>query len=78
MEALDDGQPHTLEVHDRLTDSRETLTITVDPGGVLLGIDLAYNLYSGFGNWFPGCKPLMQQAWAKIIKASLLFRLSNQ
>lgn len=26
--------------------------------------------YSAFGNWFPGCKPLMQQAMAKIMKAN--------
>ena len=30
--------------------------------------DLAYNLYSGYGAWFPGCKPLIQQAMAKIVK----------
>jgi hypothetical protein len=38
------------------------------PTGVLIAIDLAYNLYSGFGSWFPGSKPLLQQAMAKIIK----------
>ena len=38
------------------------------PTGSLLAIDLAYNLYSGYGNWFPGSKALLQQAMAKIIK----------
>ncbi|KAM3567065.1 hypothetical protein VYU27_010784, partial [Nannochloropsis oceanica] len=39
--------------------------------GVLIAIDLAYNLYSGFGYWFQqGAKPLLQQAMAKIIKAN--------
>ena len=27
----------------------------------MIGIDLAYNLHSSFGNWFPGCKPLIIQ-----------------
>jgi pre-mRNA-processing factor 8 len=38
------------------------------PTGVLFTIDLAYNLYSGYGNWFPGCKPLLQRAMAKIVR----------
>ena len=28
------------------------------------------DLYSGYGNWFPGAKPLIQQAMAKIMKAN--------
>ena len=35
----------------------------------MVGIDLAYNLHSAFGNWFPGIKPLLIQAMAKIMKA---------
>ena len=27
-------------------------------------------LHSAFGNWFPGCKPLIQQSMAKIMKAN--------
>ena len=27
-------------------------------------------LFSAFGHWFPGCKPLVQQAMAKIMKAN--------
>ena len=34
----------------------------------MVGIDLAYNLHSAYGNWFPGLKPLIQQAMAKIMK----------
>ena len=30
----------------------------------------AYNLHSAFGNWFPGAKPLIQQALAKVMKAN--------
>ena len=27
----------------------------------MVGVDLAYNLHSAFGNWFPGIKPLVIQ-----------------
>jgi hypothetical protein len=36
--------------------------------GVMIGIDLAYNLHSAFGNWFPGSKTLLAQAMNKIMK----------
>ncbi len=36
----------------------------------MIGIDLAYNLHSAFGNWFEGVKPLIIQAMAKIMKAN--------
>jgi pre-mRNA-processing factor 8 len=36
----------------------------------MIGIDLAYNLHSSFGNWFAGVKPLIIQAMAKIMKAN--------
>ena len=35
----------------------------------MVGVDLAYNLHSAFGNWFAGVKPLVVQALAKIMKA---------
>jgi pre-mRNA-processing factor 8 len=38
--------------------------------GALIAFDLAYNLHSAYGNWFPGLKPLVQQALAKIAKAN--------
>ena len=38
--------------------------------GVLLAIDLAYNLHSGYGNYIPGLKPLLQQAMNKIMKSN--------
>ncbi|RHN75894.1 putative small GTPase superfamily, ribonuclease H-like domain, PRP8 domain IV core [Medicago truncatula] len=37
---------------------------------VMIGLDLAYNLHSAFGNWFPGSKPLLQQAMNKIMKSN--------
>lgn len=38
--------------------------------GLMIGIDLAYNLYSAYGMYFPGLKVLVQQAMAKIMKAN--------
>ena len=38
------------------------------PTGALLAVDLAYNLYSGYGVWFPGVKALLQAAMAKMMK----------
>ena len=38
--------------------------------GVMIGLDLAYNLHSAFGNWFPGSKPLLAQAMNKIMKVT--------
>lgn len=40
------------------------------PTGVLVGIDLAYNMYDAYGSWFPGFKPLMQSAMKTIMKAN--------
>lgn len=40
------------------------------PHGMMVSIDLAYNMYDAYGNWFPGLKPLMQQAMTKILKAN--------
>ncbi|KAH8824952.1 NUC071 domain-containing protein [Flagelloscypha sp. PMI_526] len=48
----------------------DSMSIYPSPTGVMIGIDLAYNLWSAYGNWFPGMKPLIQQAMAKIIKAN--------
>ena len=36
----------------------------------MIGIDLAYNLYSAYGQYFPGLKTLIQQAMAKVMKAN--------
>lgn len=46
------------------------IQILTGPAGVMIGIDLAYNLHSSFGNWFTGVKPLITQAMAKIMKAN--------
>ena len=68
-----DYDSHDIERYTRakfLDYTTDNMSIYPSPTGVLLGIDLAYNLYSGYGNWFPGCKPLIQQAMAKVIKAN--------
>uniref|UniRef100_A0A0N5BA01 MPN domain-containing protein n=1 Tax=Strongyloides papillosus TaxID=174720 RepID=A0A0N5BA01_STREA len=48
----------------------DNMSVYPSPCGVLVAVDLAYNLYSAFGNWFPGLKPLIRQAMAKIMKAN--------
>lgn len=48
----------------------DNMSLYPSPTGVLIGLDLAYNVQSGFGNWAPGFKPLLQQAMAKIMKAN--------
>jgi pre-mRNA-processing factor 8 len=46
------------------------MNIYPSPTGVMIGMDLAFNLWSAFRNWFPGLKPLVQQAMAKFMKAN--------
>ncbi|RKP27577.1 PRP8 pre-mRNA processing factor 8 [Syncephalis pseudoplumigaleata] len=68
-----DFDSHDIERYARakfLDYSTDNMSIYPSPTGVMIGIDLAYNLHSAFGNWFPGMKPLMQQAMAKIMKAN--------
>ncbi|CAK4687762.1 hypothetical protein LEN26_018253 [Aphanomyces euteiches] len=68
-----DFDSHDIERYARakfLDYTTDNMTIYPSPTGVLLAVDLAYNLYSGYGNWFTGCKPLLQQAMAKIMKAN--------
>ena len=57
----------SLILHRQISDS---MSIYPSPTGVMIGMDLAYNLWSAYGNWFPGMKPLIQQAMAKIMKAN--------
>merc|ERR1712100_394116 len=68
-----DFDSHDIERYSRakfLDYTTDPMSMYPSPTGVLLGIDLAYNLYSGYGNWFPGSKSLVQQAMAKIIKSN--------
>lgn len=40
------------------------------PTGIIIAIDLAYNMYEVYGNWFPGLKPLVQNAMKEIMKSN--------
>ena len=66
-----DYDSHDIERYMRakfLDYTTDNMSIYPSPTGVMIGIDLAYNLHSAFGNWFPGVKPLIIQAMAKIMK----------
>jgi len=66
-----DYDSHDVERYARakfLDYTADNMSLYPSPTGVLCAFDLAYNLYSGYGNWFPGCKPLMQQAMAKLVR----------
>lgn len=109
-----DYDSHDIERYSRakfLDYTTDNMSIYPSPTGVLIALDLAYNLhrsvfysilcwwfkskshiqldytsqnsdraaniwfacfylYSAYGNWFPGGKPLIQQAMAKIMKAN--------
>lgn len=68
-----DFDSHDIERYSRakfLDYTTDNMSIYPSPTGCILAIDLAYSLYSGYGNYIPGGKPLLQQAMAKIIKAN--------
>ena len=68
-----DYDSHDVERYARakfLDYTTDNMSIYPSPTGCLVAVDLAYNLHSAFGNWFPGCKPLVQQAMAKVMKAN--------
>lgn len=68
-----DFDSHDIERYTRakfLDYTTDNMSIYPSPTGVMVGVDLAYNLHSAFGNWFPGAKPLLAQAMAKIMKAN--------
>ncbi|CRG98542.1 pre-mRNA-processing-splicing factor 8, putative [Plasmodium relictum] len=68
-----DFDSHDIERYSRakfLDYTTDNLSIYPCLTGVLIGIDLAYNLYSAYGNWFNNLKPLMQKALQKIIQSN--------
>ncbi|KAF1745183.1 hypothetical protein MXB_3066 [Myxobolus squamalis] len=68
-----DYDSHDIERYSRakfLDYTTDNMSIYPSPTGVLISVDLAYNLHCAFGNWIPGMKPLVQQAMAKIMKAN--------
>lgn len=48
----------------------DNISIYPSPTGCLIAVDMAYNMHSAFGNWFPGLKTLAVQAINKIMKAN--------
>eukprot|EP00457_Paulinella_chromatophora_P000102 gb/GEZN01000102.1/.p1 GENE.gb/GEZN01000102.1/~~gb/GEZN01000102.1/.p1 ORF type:complete len:2329 (-),score=298.26 gb/GEZN01000102.1/:74-7060(-) len=68
-----DYDSHDIERYVRakfLDYTTDNMSLYPSPTGTLIGLDLAYNMHSAFGNWFPGSKPLIEQAMAKIMKAN--------
>ncbi|KAF2755488.1 pre-mRNA-processing-splicing factor 8 [Pseudovirgaria hyperparasitica] len=68
-----DYDSHDIEryIHAKFMDySSDQMSIYPSPHGLMIGIDLAYNVHSAYGQWFPGLKQLVQAAMAKIMKAN--------
>ncbi|CXI49021.1 pre-mRNA-processing-splicing factor 8, putative [Plasmodium berghei] len=68
-----DFDSHDIERYSRakfLDYTTDNLSIYPCLTGVLIGVDLAYNLYSAYGNWFNNLKPLMQKTLQKIIQSN--------
>lgn len=68
-----DYDSHDIERYARakfLDYTTDNLSLYPSPTGALVALDLAYNLHSAFGNWFPGVKNLLLQAMNKIMKAN--------
>ena len=68
-----DYDSHDIERYVRakyLDYTTDSMSIYPSATGLMIGIDLAYNLYSAYGQYFPGLKQLIQQAMAKIMKAN--------
>ncbi|KAL8966048.1 MAG: hypothetical protein Q9197_006206 [Variospora fuerteventurae] len=68
-----DYDSHDIERYVRakyLDYTTDSMSIYPSATGLMIGIDLAYNLYSAYGQYFPGLKQLVLQAMAKIMKAN--------
>ncbi|THY84061.1 pre-mRNA-processing-splicing factor 8, partial [Aureobasidium pullulans] len=68
-----DYDSHDIERYVRakyLDYTSDSMSIYPSATGLMICIDLAYNLYSAYGQYFPGLKQLVQQAMAKVMKAN--------
>ncbi|KAI8905046.1 PRP8 pre-mRNA processing factor 8 [Gorgonomyces haynaldii] len=68
-----DFDSHDIERYARakfLDYTTDNMSIYPSPTGCMIAVDIAYNIHSAYGNWFPGMKPLVQQAMSKIMKAN--------
>eukprot|EP00388_Colpodella_angusta_P001693 GDKJ01005198.1.p1 GENE.GDKJ01005198.1~~GDKJ01005198.1.p1 ORF type:complete len:1781 (+),score=460.13 GDKJ01005198.1:1-5343(+) len=66
-----DFDSHDIERYCRakfLDYTQDSLSNYPSATGLLVGVDLAYNVHSAYGHWTPGMKPFMQKAMAKIMK----------
>jgi len=66
-----DYDSHDIERYARakfLDYTTDNMSSYPSPTGVLVAFDLGYNLFAGYGNWFQGCKPLMQQVMQKLLR----------
>jgi hypothetical protein len=60
-----DYDSHDIERYTRakfLDYTTDNMSIYPAPTGIMMGIDLAYNLHAAYGNFIPGMKPLVTQA----------------
>ncbi|KAL2819366.1 putative pre-mRNA splicing factor [Aspergillus cavernicola] len=68
-----DYDSHDIERYVRakyLDYTTDSMSIYPSATGLMIAVDLSYNLYSAYGQYFPGLKTLVQQAMAKIMKAN--------
>lgn len=68
-----DYDSHDIERYARtkfLDYTTDSISIYPSPTGCLIAVDLAYNMHSAYGNWFPGIRTLVLQAINKIMKAN--------
>jgi len=59
-----DYDSHDIERYTRakfLDYTTDNMSIYPAPTGLMVGLDLAYNLHSAYGNFIPGMKPLVTQ-----------------
>ncbi len=71
-----DYDSHDIERYVRakfLDYTTDNMSIYPSPTGVMIGIDLCYNLHSAFGNWFPGIKALIIQVGTVCIACPVRF-----
>jgi PRP8 domain IV core/U6-snRNA interacting domain of PrP8 len=76
-----DFDSHDIERYVRakfLDYTTDNMSLYPSSSGCMIAVDLAYNLYSAFGNWFPGAKPLIRMAMAKVRVALPLLRMPVQ
>lgn len=65
-----DYDSHDIERYSRakyLEYTTDSMSLYPCANGVLIAYDLAYNMYSAYGNWFPGLKSMIMEASGKIM-----------